>query len=135
MKNRSVKVVHARPPLYALEPKVITFSIAVPFLNPSTSKETGECIWVMIPTRSVPLKEWHPAKFGAPDNQSIFQESTAFHIADKGCGGLIHDLRLHGMGLIDITMRVPVGNSIPSGWVASVKKLNHTDSFFQQATG
>jgi len=72
MKNRSVKVVHARPPLYALEPKIITLSITVSFFNPGTGKETGKCIRIVIPTRSIPLKERHPTKLGAPDYQSIF---------------------------------------------------------------
>ena len=72
MKNRSVKVVHARLPLYALETKIITLPITVSLLYPGTGKETGKGIRIMIPARSIPLQERHPAKLSAPDNQSIF---------------------------------------------------------------
>lgn len=115
--------------------KLIALAVAETFPNAGTCHEAGKRIGIVVAARSVGLEERHTTKLGAPNYQRVIQQTPPFQVVYQcGCR-LVHDFRLHGVCVSDIAVRVPVGDTIASRRIASVKELNHAHALFDQAAG
>jgi len=99
MKDGGIEIVYRGAAGNRLEAKLITFAMAEGFLNAGPGKEAGKGIGVVITPGSISLQKRHATKLCAPDDQCLIKQTATLHIMDQGSGGLVHDLRLHGVGL------------------------------------
>ena len=99
MKDGGIEIVDRGATGYCLEPELITFAMAEGFLNAGPGEEAGKGIGVVVTPGSISLQKRHATKLCAPDDQCVIKQTAALHIMDQGGGGLVHDLRLHGMRL------------------------------------
>ena len=58
-----------------------------------------------------------------------------FEVLDEGGGGLVHDFGLHGVGVFDVGVGVPVGDAVAAGGVGAVEELDDADAFFEEFAG
>lgn len=130
-----VEVVQARRMFFGFEPESIAATVTVSFSDACPSQKTGEGVWVVVAPGTISLKKGHAPKFRAPYDQSVFQQSALFKVANQGSRRLVHDFCLHGVGFLNVGVRVPVGDPVAAGRITPVEELNHTHPFFQQAPG
>ena len=135
VKQGGIKVKNARLINGSLEPKLITLPVAKAFFNASACHEAGKGIRIMVPSSPIGLQKGHATKFGSPDHQGIFQQSALSQVRNQRGSRLIHDLRLQGMRTGNILVRVPVGDSITTRGITTIKKLDNTDTFLNQPSG
>ena len=109
--------------------------MAVAFLDACSGEEAGEGIWVVIAARAISLQEGHAAKLGGPDDEGVIEHAALFEIGDEGRSGLVHDLGLHRVSVLDIGVGIPVGNAISAGGIGAIKELDDADALFEKAAG
>jgi len=109
-----------------LEPELVAFTVSETLLHAGPGEKAGKSIRVVVASGTVALKEGHASELSAPNDQSVIEQAAALQVMDQGGGGLVHDLRLHGMGLENIAMRIPIGDAVPSGRITAIEKLERT---------
>ena len=102
MKDGCVEVVDSRLVDGGFEAELVAFAVAEASLDSGTSQETREGSGVVVPARSVGLKEWHSAELGRPDDECIFQQASLFHVGNQCGRRLVHDFSLHGVSVGDV---------------------------------
>ena len=134
VQDSSIEIVNGGATGHRFKPELITLAVAVSLLDTGPREETGESIRIVIASCAIALEERHATELGTPDDQGVVEQTAALQIMDQGSGGLVHDLRLHGMSLEYIRMRIPVGDTVATGRIASVEKLDYTNPFLNQST-
>jgi len=109
--------------------------VGVAFFDAGTGEEASEGVGVVVATGSVALEEGHAAEFGGPDDEGVLKHAALFEIANESGGGLVHDLGLHGVGILDVRVGVPVGDAIAAGGIGAVEELDDADAFFEETSG
>ena len=135
MKDRRVEIKHGGLIHDGLESEFIALSIAERLLDPGSGEEAGERVGVVIPPRTIALKKGHASEFSAPYDQGVLHKASSFQVLNQRGGWLIHDFGLHRVSLQDVGVRIPIGDAVAAGGVASVKELDDPDSLLDEAAG
>ena len=93
-----------------------------------------ECVGVVVAPGSTGLQKRHASKLCRPDDERVIQHAALLHVGNQSRSRLVHDLGLHRMRFLDVRMRVPIGDSIASGGIASVEQLNDANAFLEQSS-
>ena len=124
MQDGSVEIIYARAIIHGLEAKLITGTVAHTRLHARAGHKAGECARVVVATSTVALQERHAAEFRGPNDERVIKQTAALEVANQRGGGLIHNLRLHGVAVLNVSMRVPIGDAVAAGRGAAVEKLH-----------
>lgn len=135
MEDGGVEVVDADGVLFGFGAEVVGGTVAVAFFNSGSGEEAGEGVGVVVAAGAVALEERHAAEFGGPDDEGVVEHAALFEVGDEGGGGLVHDLGLHGVGVLNVGVTVPVGDAVSSRGVGAVEELDDADAFFEEAPG
>jgi len=135
VKNGRIEVVDAGGVFFGLGAEVVTGAVAMAFFDAGPGEEAGKGIGVVVAAGAVALQERHTTEFGSPDHQGVVEHTALFEIGDKGRGGLVHDLSLHGVGVFDVGVAVPVCDAVSTGRIRAIEELNDADAFLEEAAG
>ena len=64
----------------------------------------------------------------------MIEQTAALEVANQRSGGLIHNFRLHGVAVLNVRMRVPIGDAVTAGRITPVKELNHAHAVLDEST-
>ena len=87
----------------------------------------------MVATSTVALQERHAAEFRSPNNERMIEQTAALEVTNQRGGRLIHYLRLHGVAVLNVRMRVPIGDAVAAGGIAAVEELNHAHTLLDES--
>ena len=135
VENSRVEVVYASRVDCRFEAPFVALAITEAFLHAGPGQKAGKRIRVVIASRTIGLQEWHASKLGSPNHKGIIQQPPAFHIIDQCRSWLIHNFRLHGVGLEDVFVGIPIGDTITPRRIASIEELNYPNTLLNQAAG
>ena len=135
MKNGGIEIINGSLVGNRLESEFVTLPVTKPLLHSGPRKKGCKGFRVMITTGSVSLQKGHPSELRAPNDESVLKQTTAFHVAYECSRWLVHDLCLHGVGLGNVAVRIPVRDPVSSGRIAPVEKLDHPYALLEQAAG
>lgn len=135
VKNGRIEVVNAGRIFFGFGAEVVTGAVAMAFFDAGPGEEASKGIGVVVAAGSVALQERHATEFGSPDHQGVVEHTALFEIGDKGSGGLVHDLSLHGVGVFDVRVAVPVCDAVSTGRIRAIEELDDADAFFEEAAG
>ena len=121
VQDGGVEVIDRRLIDRRLEAKLVALAVAETFLHACSSEKAGKSTWVVIAAGPVALQERHPAELSAPHDQGVVEEATPLHVLNERGSRLIHDLCLHGMGGLNVAMRVPIGDAVAAAGVAPIE--------------
>lgn len=135
VKYGRVEVVDAGGVFFGFGAEVVTGAVAMAFFDAGSGEEAGKGVGVVVAAGAVALEEGHAAEFGGPDDEGVIEHTTLFEIGDEGGGGLVHDFGLHGVGVFDVGVAVPVCNAVSTGRIRAIEELDDADALFEEASG
>lgn len=79
-------VVNADPVLDRLKSELIRGAVGDSALHAPAREQHGEPVWVVVATIAR-LRDWHSAKFAAPDDQGLLEKTATLQIPDQSRRG------------------------------------------------
>ncbi len=135
VEDGGVEVVDGDGVFFGFGAEVVGGAVGVSFFDSGSREEAGEGVGVVVAAGAVALKEGHAAEFGGPDNKGVVEHAALFEIGNEGAGGLVHDLGLYAVGVLDVGVGIPVGDAISAAGIGAVEELDDADAFFEEASG
>ena len=79
------------------------------------------------------MKHGHAAKFRAPDDEGVLEQTALLEVAHEGGSGLVEDGRMLVVLFFQLVMAVPV--EFAAAGVGSIEELHESHSVFDQSPG
>jgi hypothetical protein len=76
-------------------------------LHAGTGHPAGEAVGIVIAAFGAFLEEGHAAELGAPDDEGVVEQAALFQVADQRGGGLVEDVRMDVVLLLEIACGRP----------------------------
>lgn len=115
--------------------EVIGGSVGVGGFDSGSHEPGGEAVGVMVPAGGTFLESGHAAKLGGPDNECVFEETSAFHVLEEGGTGLVENGAMFAVLCFDLFVSVPITDTFATGLVGTVEELDKANAFFEEAAG
>ena len=86
-----VEVVEGVNVFHGLESEFVGGAMADAGFDAGAGQNGGEAAGIVVAAFGTFLEHRHAAEFGAPEDQSVLQQTALLEVSDQGCCGLIHD--------------------------------------------
>jgi hypothetical protein len=133
VKQCGVKVMGGRNIFDCLVTEWIGGTVTERGLNTCSSQESCEATRIVIPAASSFLEGWHAPEFSAPNDQGMVQKASLPQILYECGSGLIHDLSVNLVLLLEGFVAIPITHSFSSGLIGSIEELHKTHTLLDQS--
>ena len=115
--------------------EVVSGSVGVRGFDSGSHEPGGEAVGIVVSAGGTFLESGHAAKLGGPDDEGVFEETSAFHILEEGGTGLVENGAVFAVLCFDLFVSVPIADTFAPGLVGTVEELDKANAFFEKTAG
>jgi len=124
VQNCGVEVVDGADIFHCFVSEFICRAVTERGFDAGAGHPAGEAFRIVVSPTGPFLECRHPAEFGAPDDQRVFQQATLFQVRDQRGRWLIQNRTMDAVLIFQYLVAVPVAESFATCLVRAVEQLH-----------